>query len=177
MDKFLRQDNVYLVLVGDGEPLFSQLKTYVNDLGLSAKILFTGRRNDIPNVLAGFDLFALATEQEASGTVFVEASAAGLPVIGTDVGGVSEMFTDGVSGVKLAIDRFMTEGWPTPKMEAWHHTSLSPLAAAQFSAGNAQSVSAQIAALKAQNSGYWLVFVDGAYDARNKLILIRWCHE
>lgn len=101
MDKFLRQDNVYLVLVGDGEPLFSQLKTYVNDLGLSAKILFTGRRNDIPNVLAGFDLFALATEQEASGTVFVEASAAGLPVIGTDVGGVSEMFTDGVSGLLI----------------------------------------------------------------------------
>lgn len=66
---------------------------------------------------------------------------------------------------KQAIDRFMTEGWPTPKMEAWHHTSLSPLAAAQFSAGNTQSVSAQIAALKAQNSGYWLVFVDGAYDA------------
>lgn len=97
----LARPNIYLVLVGSGEPLFSQLQQYVAELNLQDRIIFTGRRNDIPNVLAGFDLFALATEQEASGTVYVEASAAGLAVIGTKVGGVEEMFTDGVSGILI----------------------------------------------------------------------------
>ncbi|HEX7388407.1 MAG TPA: Fe-S cluster assembly protein SufD [Castellaniella sp.] len=63
-----------------------------------------------------------------------------------------------------ALDRFMTEGWPTTKIEAWHHTSLSPLAAATFQEGDRQSVAEQIAALKAGESGHWLVFVDGAFD-------------
>ena len=99
----LRRPDVFLVLVGDGSPTLENLRAYVRSLGLEGKILFTGRRSDIPNVLAGFDLFALATEQEASGTVFVEAAAAGLPVIGTDVGGVSEMLRDGETGLLVPL--------------------------------------------------------------------------
>ena len=63
------------------------------------RIHLMGMRRDVPNLLAGFDLFALATQQEASGTVYVEAQASGLPVVGTDVGGVSEMFRDGETGI------------------------------------------------------------------------------
>ncbi|HEX2518241.1 MAG TPA: Fe-S cluster assembly protein SufD [Castellaniella sp.] len=64
-----------------------------------------------------------------------------------------------------ALDRFMTEGWPTPRIEAWRHTSLSPLAAQSFQDGGRESVAAQVAALKTGETGHWLVFVDGAYDA------------
>ncbi|WP_066452782.1 Fe-S cluster assembly protein SufD [Castellaniella caeni] len=64
-----------------------------------------------------------------------------------------------------ALDRFMGEGWPTTKNDAWRHTSLSPLAAATFVDGDAQAVADQVAALKAQEAGHWLVFVDGAFDA------------
>src|SRR5690606_21052053 len=103
MAGLLKRPDVFLVLVGDGSPTLENLQAYVRTLGLSDKILFTGRRSDIPNVLAGFDLFALATEQEASGTVFVEAAAAGLPVIGTDVGGVSEMLQDGETGLLVPL--------------------------------------------------------------------------
>lgn len=103
MAPLLERADVFLVLVGDGSPLFEQLQDFVRGLGLQDKVLFTGRRSDIPNVLAGLDLFALATEQEASGTVFVEASAAGLAVIGTDVGGVAEMFEDGVGGLLVPL--------------------------------------------------------------------------
>lgn len=99
----LKRADVYLVLVGNGSPTLENLQAYVAELGVEHKILFTGRRDDIPNVLAGFDVFALATEQEASGTVFVEASAAGLPIVGTAVGGVSEMFEDGVSGILVPL--------------------------------------------------------------------------
>src|SRR3546814_12999273 len=62
-----------------------------------------GTRRDVPNLLAGFDIFALATQQEASGTVYVEAQAAGLPVIGTNVGGVPEMMRDGVTGILVPV--------------------------------------------------------------------------
>ena len=66
---------------------------------------------------------------------------------------------------RQALDRFMSEGWPTPRIEAWRHTSLAPLAAATFDDGDAHSVAAQITALKGTESGHWLVFVDGAFDA------------
>ncbi len=104
MQPLLQADNVYLVLVGDGQPLLTQLQDHVQQLGLAAKIIFTGRRADIPNVLAGFDVFALATQQEASGTVFVEAAMAGVPVVATDVGGVSEMMQNGVNGILVPMD-------------------------------------------------------------------------
>ncbi|MGY6271067.1 glycosyltransferase family 4 protein [Achromobacter denitrificans] len=90
---------LHLVFVGGGSPVFEQTQAYVVELGLQDRIHLMGMRRDVPNLLAGFDLFALATQQEASGTVYVEAQASGLPVIGTDVGGVSEMFRDGETGI------------------------------------------------------------------------------
>src|SRR6185312_454991 len=59
---------------------------------------------DVPNLLAGFDIFALATRKEASGTVFVEAWAAGLPVVGTNVDGVPETMQAGISGLLVSLD-------------------------------------------------------------------------
>jgi glycosyltransferase involved in cell wall biosynthesis len=90
---------LHLVFVGGGSPVFEQTQDYVAELGLQDRIHLMGMRRDVPNLLAGFDLFALATQQEASGTVYVEAQASGLPVIGTDVGGVSEMLRDGDTGI------------------------------------------------------------------------------
>jgi len=91
--------NLHLVFVGSGSPVFEQTRARVAELGLQGRIHLMGTRTDVPQLLAGFDLFALATEQEASGTVYVEAQASGLPVIGTDVGGVSEMMRPGVTGL------------------------------------------------------------------------------
>jgi len=90
---------LHLVFVGGGSPVFEQTQDYVATLGLQDRIHLMGMRRDVPNLLAGFDVFALATQQEASGTVYVEAQASGLPVIGTDVGGVSEMFRNGETGI------------------------------------------------------------------------------
>ncbi|MBB1596921.1 glycosyltransferase family 4 protein [Achromobacter sp. UMC46] len=89
---------LHLVFVGGGSPVFEQTQDYIAALGLQDRIHLMGMRRDVPNLLAGFDVFALATQQEASGTVYVEAQASGLPVIGTDVGGVSEMFRNGDTG-------------------------------------------------------------------------------
>src|SRR3546814_13702307 len=75
------------------------VQAYVAEKSLGKRIHLLGVRSDVPNLLAGFDLFALATRKEASGTVFVEAGAAGLPVVGTRVDGVPELMQDGVSGI------------------------------------------------------------------------------
>jgi len=103
-DVLLRRPDVFLVLVGDGAPLMEKLREHVRASGLQGKVRFAGRRADIPNVLAGFDIFALATREEALGTSYIEAAAAGLPVVGTDVGGVSETMQDGVTGLLVPPD-------------------------------------------------------------------------
>lgn len=96
--------NVHLVLVGGGSPLFEEIQAYVRERGLSRRVHMLGMRDDVPNLLEGFDIFALATRKEASGTVFVEAGAAGLPVVGTRVDGVPEMMREGVSGLLVPLD-------------------------------------------------------------------------
>lgn len=63
-----------------------------------------------------------------------------------------------------AIDRFAAEGWPTTKKEDWRHTSLALLEKADFQTQTSETdVSEAVAALRAEESGYWLVFVDGRF--------------
>jgi len=73
-------------------------------LNLQERVHLLGRREDIPNVMAGFDIFCLATRLEASGMVFLEAAAAGLPVVATAVGGVPEMLEEGQTGLLVQLD-------------------------------------------------------------------------
>ena len=96
-----RHADAHLVLVGDGMPLAEQLRERVRALGqaLARRIHFAGRRKDVGTALRAFDVFALPTRREAFGTVFVEAAAMGLPVIGTQVGGVPETMMPGRSGL------------------------------------------------------------------------------
>ncbi|MNV45995.1 D-inositol 3-phosphate glycosyltransferase [compost metagenome] len=94
-----RFPSAHLVLVGDGMPLFDQLRAKASALGLTDRVHFTGRRQDIGDVLMALDVFALPTHREALGTVFIEAAAMGVPVIGTEVGGVPETMQAGVTGL------------------------------------------------------------------------------
>lgn len=104
IEPLIRQrPDVHLVLIGSGSPTFEDVQAQVQAKQLEKRIHLMGTRRDVPNLLAGADVFALATEQEASGTVFVEAAAAGLPVVATDVGGVSEMLQDGRSGILVPM--------------------------------------------------------------------------
>lgn len=89
---------VHLVFAGDG-PIYDRLVAYIAEKGLSDRVHLLGLRRDIPNVLAGIDFFALATWQEALGTSYIEAMAAGRAVIGTAVDGVPEVIQDGVNGL------------------------------------------------------------------------------
>lgn len=89
---------MHLVFAGDG-PIYERLQAYIADKGLTGRIHLLGLRRDIPNVLAGCDFFALATWQEALGTSYIEAMAAGRAVIGTAVDGVPEVIQHEVNGL------------------------------------------------------------------------------
>lgn len=89
---------VHFVLAGDG-PQRENLEQAIAERGLQTHVHMLGLRRDIPEVLRSLDLFVLPTHQEAFGTSFLEAQAMGVPVIGTDVGGVPEAVNANVSGL------------------------------------------------------------------------------
>jgi glycosyltransferase involved in cell wall biosynthesis len=100
MEPLLRKRHtLHLVFVGGGTPVFERMQAAVAEKGLERQVHLMGARNDVPDLLPDFDIFALATHQEAMGTSFVEAAAAGLPAVGTRVGGVPEVIQDGVTGL------------------------------------------------------------------------------
>ncbi|MDP1846716.1 MAG: glycosyltransferase family 4 protein [Solirubrobacteraceae bacterium] len=91
-----------LVLVGDG-PHRPQVEAMVRAAGLSDAVRLTGRATQIWPHLADADVFALASPSEALGIAIMEAMAAGLPVVATDVGGIPELVTPGVTGELFAV--------------------------------------------------------------------------
>lgn len=86
------------VLIGDGKERPS-LEEQVRQAGLEKNVLFLGSRRDVPELLACCDLFVLPSEAEALPNALLEAMAAGLPVVGTSVGGIPEIITNGMNGV------------------------------------------------------------------------------
>ena len=64
-----------------------------------AKVLFTGLRDDVPNVTAALDVAVLPSYREAQGLAILEAAALRRPVVATAVGGVPEMIESGKSGL------------------------------------------------------------------------------
>lgn len=94
--------NVHLVIVGGGE-LISELRLQVKKSAPEDQVHLMGERQDVPELIGDFNIFALATHTEASGTAFAEAGAARVPVIGTDVGGVPEMMAPGKSGLLVPL--------------------------------------------------------------------------
>jgi len=65
----------------------------------NATVVFTGRREDVPAVTAALDVAVLPSYREAQGLVILEAMALSRPVVASDVGGIPEMITDGVTGL------------------------------------------------------------------------------
>jgi glycosyltransferase involved in cell wall biosynthesis len=90
-----------LVVVGGGG-LYDDLVALAKRLGISEKVRFLGDREDVKELLPGFDLFALSSTTEGYSISLVEACAAGLPVVATDVGGNSEIIRAGVNGLLVA---------------------------------------------------------------------------
>jgi glycosyltransferase involved in cell wall biosynthesis len=87
-----------LVIAGDGQ-FRNDFETQAKNTGLAQSIHFLGRRNDIPQVLRGMDVFVLPSiGEEGLPRALLEAMAAGVPCIGTTIGGIPEIIDDAKFG-------------------------------------------------------------------------------
>jgi len=92
--------NVKAVIAGEGEDR-EMLKALATQLGVPGRVIFLGARShdELPGILQASDIFVRASLTEALGNSFLEAMAAGVPIIGTPVGGIPDFLTDGETGV------------------------------------------------------------------------------
>jgi glycosyltransferase involved in cell wall biosynthesis len=101
-----------LWLIGDGERR-DALERRTEELDLQDTVRFFGNRDDVPGLLGQMDVFAFATTgAEGFGIVIVEALAAGLPVVATDVGPCAEVLQQGEWGrlVREGDSKAVAEG-------------------------------------------------------------------
>ena len=78
------------IIVGDGE-LLRYFEDLTQHLGLVEKVVFTGWIRDLAPLYADLDVLALTSDNEGTPVAVIEAMAAGVPVVATDVGGVREL--------------------------------------------------------------------------------------
>src|SRR5439155_24152263 len=91
-----------LLLVGDG-PLAADLEEQTRRLGIAAKVVFAGARDDVPRILRASDISVLSSQREGFSNVVIESLAAGLPVVATDVGGNAEAIAEGSCGLLVPV--------------------------------------------------------------------------
>jgi len=90
--------DAYLLIVGEGSRR-DALEAQARHLRIAHRVVFTGRRDDVPAVTAALDVAVLPSYREAQGLSILEAMALSRPVVASDVGGIPEMITDGVTGL------------------------------------------------------------------------------
>ncbi len=114
--KKVSQNDYYLVIVGDG-PQFKKLNKKVEEENIH-DVIFMGSRNDVENIIPCCDVLILPSFSESFGLVLIEALACGKPVIGSDVGGITEIINNDVgllvnpnkiSSIAKAIDTIIQD--------------------------------------------------------------------
>lgn len=120
----LQNKNIYYVICGKG-PLKEHLENLAKELGLSENVVFLGFRRDIPELCHTADISAFPSRIEGLGLAGIEAMAAGVPLVSSNVHGILDYVIDGKTGYaynpedvdgftaaisKLATDKELREG-------------------------------------------------------------------
>jgi glycosyltransferase involved in cell wall biosynthesis len=88
-----------VLCVGRDEGAQGELEARCRQLGLDDTVIFLGVRNDVADLLGASDIALLTSHQEGFSNSIIEAMAAGLPLVVTDVGGNAEAVVDGETGL------------------------------------------------------------------------------
>jgi glycosyltransferase involved in cell wall biosynthesis len=102
--------DAYLLIVGEGSRRES-LEAQARELRIAHRVIFTGRRDDVPAVTDALDVAVLPSYREAQGLSVLEAMARSRPVVASNVGGIPEMIEDGRTG--LLVEPHDAEGLST----------------------------------------------------------------
>jgi len=95
--QILKNEAVHVDLVGSG-PLYAKFVGLSKEMNIDHLISFHGESNDIPSFLNKADIFVLSSQFEGLPLSICEAMSVGIPVLASDVGGVSEMVKDDYNG-------------------------------------------------------------------------------
>jgi glycosyltransferase involved in cell wall biosynthesis len=98
----LQDKSAVLFVIGDGEQR-GALEALANQLGLAGRVRFLGFRNDRLDFLRGFDVLVLPSALEGIPRCLMEAMAAGVPVVGTRIPGISDLIEDGHTGLMFDL--------------------------------------------------------------------------
>ncbi|UCF06631.1 MAG: glycosyltransferase family 4 protein [bacterium] len=107
-------------LASDRDGCWVEVNRLRDELGISSDMVLTGYRTDVPAILTVFDIFVLPSYREGMPRALLEAMAAGLPVVASDIRGCREEVEDGVTGYLVpprrheplarAIERLLSSG-------------------------------------------------------------------
>lgn len=97
------EPTTHFLLVGDG-PLRGKLEHQARTLGIAGAVRFVGRQSDVRPFLAAMDVFLMSSAYEGFGIAPVEAMAMETTVVATDVEGVRNVVSPGVTGLLGAFD-------------------------------------------------------------------------
>lgn len=90
------------VLFASERDYLAELRDHARTIGIAGRVVFTGHREDVPEVMAGLDLLVHASRAEPFGRVLIEAMAAARPIVAFGDGGVPEIVIDGETGRLVA---------------------------------------------------------------------------
>lgn len=114
-----RGHDLRLVIIGDG-PLMDECKKLIKEYSLDERVILAGERPNARELIYDFNIFTLFSKWEGLPITIIEAMFAGLPVVASRAGGISELITNEINGYLLdgfdykngadLIERILLEG-------------------------------------------------------------------
>ena len=140
-----RAPNVQLVLIGTGM-LQTEIEMQVREMGLAGRVIFLGARADVPRLMIGLmDVFLFPSLYEGLGLVLIEAQAAGLPCVLSDVVPIEADLVESLMH-RLSLNRSASE-WADAVLATSHRQSISKSAALELISQSAFNIDVSVAEL------------------------------
>ena len=95
--------NAHFFIIGRDEETESELKQYTSENNLQKHVTFTGFRKDIAQILPELDVFLFTSKQEGFGSSVLDAMAAGVPVVTTQAGGITDFLEEEKNGLSAPV--------------------------------------------------------------------------
>lgn len=102
-------EGIKFVVAGDGELRLDLIKLS-GELGINRNVEFLGRVENVPQLLSTIDIGVISSDSEGFSNAILEYMAAGVPVVATDVGGNSEIITNGINGLLVPCGDYHSLG-------------------------------------------------------------------